>query len=233
MWVWTPPAQTPQGARIELLESAYRSSAGDDVTDESSLLERAGIPVHLVMGEEANLKITREEDLLLAESIMARSSNSVRVGHGFDAHRFSDNRALILGGVKIAHNCGLAGHSDADVVCHALCDAILGAIGCGDIGSHFPDNDPAYEGISSLVLLDRVIELCSSRGMALANADITIVCQAPRLSPYMEAMKSELSRHCRVEIKDINIKATTTEKMGYVGREEGISCHAVVLVEHS
>jgi 2-C-methyl-D-erythritol 4-phosphate cytidylyltransferase/2-C-methyl-D-erythritol 2,4-cyclodiphosphate synthase len=226
-------AQTPQGARRDLLDEAYKSNGDADVTDESSLLERAGTPVHLITGEEANLKITREEDLILAESIMTRRSNSVRVGHGFDAHRFSDNRALILGGVEIAYHRGLAGHSDADVVCHALCDAILGAIGCGDIGSHFPDNDPAYKGVSSLVLLESVMALCSSRGMTLSNADITIVCQAPKLLPYLEAMKSQLARKCQVEEININIKATTTEKMGYVGREEGISCHAVALVEHS
>ena len=226
-------AQTPQGAKRDLLDEAYRRISGADVTDESSLLERAGIPVHLVRGEQANLKITREEDLILAESIMDRRSTSVRVGHGFDAHRFSNNRALILGGVEIENHRGLAGHSDADVVCHALCDAILGAIGCGDIGSHFPDTDPVYKGISSMVLLDRVIALCSSRGMSICNADITIVCQTPRLSPYLEAMKSQLARQCQVGLMNINIKATTTEKMGYVGREEGISCHAVVLVEHS
>ena len=136
----------------------------------------------------------------------------------------------VLGGVEVEHHQGLAGHSDADVVCHALCDAILGAICSGDIGSHFPDSDPGYKGISSLILLDKVIDLCTSKGMALQNADITIVCQTPKLAPYVEAMKMRLAHHCRVGPERLNIKATTTEKMGYVGREEGISCHAVVLV---
>lgn len=225
-------AQTPQGARKDLLASAYEQNGDADVTDESTLLEKAGIQVHLTAGEESNLKITRNEDLILAESIMTRRTSTIRVGHGFDAHRFSHGRTLILGGVEIVHKFGLAGHSDADVVCHALCDAILGAIGGGDIGRHFPDNDPAYKGISSLILLDRVIEQCGSKGMRLTNADITIVCQVPKLAPYLGAMQSHLARHCLVESENINIKATTTEKMGYVGREEGISCHAVVLVEH-
>jgi 2-C-methyl-D-erythritol 2,4-cyclodiphosphate synthase len=225
-------AQTPQGARRELLASAYEQNGDAEVTDESMLLEKAGISVYLAAGEESNLKITRNEDLILAESVMTRRTSTMRIGHGFDAHRFSDDRALILAGVEIAHDRGLAGHSDADVVCHALCDAILGAIGSGDIGRHFPDSDPAYEGISSLVLLDRVMERCDSQGMRLVNADITVVCQAPKLAPYLATMQSHLARHCLVEPEHMNIKATTTEKMGYVGREEGISCHAVVLIEH-
>jgi 2-C-methyl-D-erythritol 4-phosphate cytidylyltransferase / 2-C-methyl-D-erythritol 2,4-cyclodiphosphate synthase len=226
-------AQTPQGARKELLEKAYGHIGEADVTDESMLLEKAGIPVRLVTGEETNFKITRKEDLVLAESIIATRKGSIRIGHGFDAHRFVDGRPLILGGIEIDHQRGLAGHSDADVVCHALCDAILGTLGEGDIGSHFPDNDPAYEGISSLILLDKVTELRASLGMKLTSADITIVCQAPKLASYIDAMKGQLAHHCRVGTGLVNIKATTTEKMGYVGREEGISCHAVVLVEHS
>ena len=226
-------AQTPQGARRDLLATAYELNQEADVTDESTLLEKAGIAVHLVTGEESNVKITTNEDLVLAESIMTRRTSSIRIGHGFDAHRFSDDRALILGGVEIAHHQGLAGHSDADVVCHSLSDAILGAIGSGDIGSHFPDTDPAYEGISSLILLDKVMEHCALKAMKLVNADITIVCQAPRLAPHLAAMKTHLARHCLVAPENINIKATTTEKMGYIGRKEGISCHAVVLVENA
>ncbi len=224
-------AQTPQGAKKQLLEKAYRLNGDDDVTDESSLLEKAAIPVHIVAGEESNLKITRTEDFTLAESIISRKTGSIRIGHGFDAHRFAENRKLILGGVEIDHNRGLAGHSDADVVCHALCDALLGAIGTGDIGRHFPDNDDRYKGISSLVLLDQVVGQCISRGMILGNTDITIVCQAPKLASYLELMRNRLAEHCLVASKRINIKATTTEKMGYTGREEGIGCHAVVLLE--
>lgn len=223
-------AQTPQGAKKALLKKAYVVNGDDDVTDESLLLEKAGISVLMIAGDESNFKITRMEDLALAESIMSDRAGSIRIGHGFDAHRFVDGRALILGGVEINYNQGLAGHSDADVVCHALCDALLGALGSGDIGTHFPDNDAHYKGISSLILLDRVIELCKRRGLGLNNADLTVVCQAPKLAPYIESMKVQLSKHCQVTTDRINIKATTTEKMGYTGRSEGISAHAVVLI---
>ncbi len=226
-------AQTPQGATKELLDKAYHQNGDGGVTDESTLLEKAGVPVQLVVGEESNFKVTTKEDLILAESIITGRTCSIRIGHGFDAHCFAHHRRLVLGGVEVEHDRGLAGHSDADVVCHALCDAILGAIGAGDIGSHFPDNEPEYKGISSLILLDRVIGLCTSRGMKLTNADITIVCQAPKLAAHIETMRKRLASHCEVGPELINIKATTTEKMGYIGREEGISCHAVVLVGNS
>jgi len=225
-------AQTPQGARRDLFAKAWEINGDEDVTDESSLFEKAGIPVAIIAGESANLKITRPEDLLLAESLMITNAPIFRIGHGFDAHRFAEDRSLVLGGVTIPHDHGLAGHSDADVVCHALCDAILGAVGEGDIGRHFPDNDAAYEGISSLLLLDRTVELASQKGFVAGNADITIVCQAPRLAPHMAAMKEALSAHCRMPADDLNIKATTMEKMGYTGRAEGISCHAVVLLQN-
>ncbi len=225
-------AQTPQGGKKELLAKAFRLNGEADVTDESSLFEQAGIPVRLVAGEVSNIKITRREDLVLAASILNARKGSVRIGHGFDAHRFAENRKLVLGGVEIDHNRGLAGHSDADVVCHALCDALLGASGGGDIGLHFPDNDDRYRGISSTVLLDGVVGHCTARGLTLGNADITIVCQAPKLAPYLEQMKTILAHHCQVGPERINIKATTTEKMGFTGRGEGIGCHAVVLLEH-
>ncbi len=226
-------AQTPQGALRELLEKAYRLNGDEDVTDESSLLEKASIPVHIVEGEEVNLKVTRKEDLVLAASIVNNRTTLIRIGHGFDAHRFAENRKLVLGGVEIDHSLGLAGHSDADVVCHALCDAMLGAIGGGDIGRHFPDSDECYRGISSLILLDAVVDQCLARGMKMVNADVTIVCQAPKLAPFIEKMEKTLAHRCRVESARFNVKATTTEKMGYTGREEGISCHAVVLLEQA
>jgi len=224
-------AQTPQAARRELLVKAFQQLEGKDVTDESSLLQLAGIPVTLVAGSESNIKITRPEDLQLAETIMCSSTkNSVRIGHGYDAHRFAENRALVLGGVTIPHPLGLAGHSDADVLTHALCDAILGALGEGDIGRHFPDSDKQFSNIYSISLLERVIALAASHSYSLANCDITLVCQAPRLAPFLDEMKELLAKTCEVNNNSINIKATTTEKMGFTGREEGISCHAVVLL---
>jgi len=225
-------AQTPQAIRKELLEEAYRHNGDADVTDESSLLEKAKIPVTLVEGAETNIKITRPEDLLLAEKILQQDlTPKLRIGHGYDAHRFAENRELVLGGITVPHTHGLAGHSDADVLTHALCDALLGALGLGDIGKHFPDSDEKFAGIYSISLLEHVVTLVVEQGYTISNADITLVCQAPRLASYLDEMRELLGRACKVAPSALNIKATTTEKMGFTGRKEGISCHAVVLLQ--
>jgi 2-C-methyl-D-erythritol 4-phosphate cytidylyltransferase/2-C-methyl-D-erythritol 2,4-cyclodiphosphate synthase len=225
-------AQTPQAIRKELLEKAFKHNGDADVTDESSLLENAAIPVTLVAGAESNIKITHPEDLLLAEKIIQRHVQPrIRIGHGYDAHRFAENRKLVLGGVTVPHSHGLAGHSDADVLTHALCDALLGALGLGDIGRHFPDSDEKFSGIYSITLLEHVIALASEQGYGISNADITLICQSPRLAPYIDEMRDLLGRTCKVDPSALNIKATTTEKMGFTGRKEGISCHAVVLLQ--
>ncbi len=222
-------AQTPQAVRRELLEAAYRINGDADVTDESSLLERAAIPVRLVEGAETNIKITRPEDLYLAEKLLSHNpAPTFRIGHGYDAHRFAENRPLVLGGVTVPHRHGLAGHSDADVLTHALCDALLGALGSGDIGQHFPDSDAQFAGIYSISLLERVIQLVRDRGYNVGNADITLVC----LATFLPQMKEILGRACGVAAGVINIKATTTEGMGFTGRKEGIGCHAVVLLQN-
>jgi 2-C-methyl-D-erythritol 4-phosphate cytidylyltransferase/2-C-methyl-D-erythritol 2,4-cyclodiphosphate synthase len=225
-------AQTPQAVRRDLLELAFARNGDADVTDEASLLEMAGIDVVLVEGSENNIKITRPEDLQLAEKILSSGKNmDIRIGHGYDAHRFAEGRKLILGGVDVPHPRGLDGHSDADVVTHALCDALLGALGRGDIGRHFPDTDQTFAGIYSIRLLDRVMDLVFEHGYQAGNIDITIVCQAPRLSPFIEEMTKLLAAASRTETANVNIKATTTEKMGFTGRQEGISSHAVVLLK--
>jgi 2-C-methyl-D-erythritol 2,4-cyclodiphosphate synthase len=154
-----------------------------------------------------------------------------RVGIGFDAHRFSKERKLILGGVEIPFELGLKGHSDADVLTHAICDAILGAIGERDIGSHFPDSDPRYKGVSSLILLNQVIALSNSRGFKIENIDSILVCERPRLSQYISQMKERLSSVTQVSEDSLCIKATTTDTMGFTGRGEGIAAYAVVLVK--
>ena len=224
-------AQTPQGARMPLLLAAYKEAAKQNVTDEASLLECAGIPVQLIEGSETNIKITRPDDLIIAEKIMQKeTSSSIRVGHGFDAHQFADNRDLILGGVQVPFTKGLAGHSDADVLTHALCDAILGALGAGDLGAHFPDSDKKFKNIYSIKLLESVIALAHKQDLTLSNADITVICQKPKLAAFLPEMKQYLAKACDVAAEQINIKATTTEKMGFTGRMEGISCHAVVLL---
>ncbi len=224
-------AQTPQAARVSLLLSAYEAAGEMDVTDESMLLEHAGIPVTLVPGEETNIKITRPEDLPLAENIMQQTSHPpFRIGHGFDAHRLVADRPLVLGGITIPYEFGLAGHSDADVLTHALCDALLGALGDGDIGSHFPDTDQSFKNIYSINLLEQVIARVTERGYRIGNVDITVVCQKPKLAPHLNAMKEILATACKTSSNTINLKATTTEKMGFTGRGEGISCHAVALI---
>jgi 2-C-methyl-D-erythritol 2,4-cyclodiphosphate synthase len=155
----------------------------------------------------------------------------MRVGLGYDAHRLVGGRPLILGGVEIPHHLGLSGHSDADVLTHAIGDALLGAVGAGDLGSHFPDTDPAFKGISSLILLERIMAVVRERGYRPVNVDATIVAQAPRLAPHIPHMVGRLAPVLGLPPESINIKATTTEKMGFAGREEGIAAYAVVLVE--
>ncbi|NOQ47376.1 MAG: 2-C-methyl-D-erythritol 2,4-cyclodiphosphate synthase [Desulfobulbaceae bacterium] len=224
-------AQTPQAAQRQLLEQAFERAAEDNFigTDEASLLEHAGITVHVVQGSERNLKITRPGDLELAANLV-KEVTSMKIGHGFDAHRFVEGRKLIIGGVDIPFPRGLAGHSDADVLTHALIDAILGALGEGDIGRHFPDSDEKYKGSHSLKLLEQIMELAQKKNIRICNVDITVICELPKLAPYLETIKSNLARSCRTSPEAINIKATTTEQMGYTGRAEGIAAHAVVLM---
>ena len=154
----------------------------------------------------------------------------MRIGHGFDAHRFCDGDHVVIGGVKIPHDKAMLAHSDGDVLIHAICDAILGALALGDIGKHFPDNDPAFKGIDSTLLLERVMDEAAKARLQVGNLDATVIAQAPRLGPHIEAMRARLAELLRVSVGQVNVKATTTEKMGYTGRGEGISAHAVVLL---
>ena len=158
---------------------------------------------------------------------------NIRVGHGFDVHAFEAGESIVLGGVHIAHSQALKAHSDGDVALHALCDALLGAAGFGDIGKHFPDTDARYAGISSRDLLRKVMDLLSNQGYLVANVDMTIVAQAPKLAPYIEAMRANIAEDLASEISRVNVKATTTEGLGYTGREEGIAAHAVVLIQNN
>jgi 2-C-methyl-D-erythritol 2,4-cyclodiphosphate synthase len=155
----------------------------------------------------------------------------MRIGHGYDVHRLVPERQLILGGVEIPYGLGLLGHSDADVLLHAISDAVLGALGEGDIGRHFPDTDPAYKGISSLKLLREVMALAAARGYAIGNLDATVIAQRPKLAPYIRAMVENIAGTCETNIDRVNVKATTTEELGFEGRGEGISAHAVVLLQ--
>jgi len=156
--------------------------------------------------------------------------NDLRIGHGFDVHAFAENRRLILGGVDIPHDLGLAGHSDADVLLHAICDALLGAAGLGDIGRHFPDSDAAFAGIDSRILLRRVAEQLKSRGWRVGNVDATIIAQAPKMAPHIARMTAHIADDLGVANERVNVKATTTEKLGFTGRGEGIAAEAVCLI---
>ena len=216
-------AQTPQGFRRSLLDAAFRSPApGPQPTDEASMLERAGIPVHVVRGEEANVKITHPEDLRVAAE--------VRTGIGYDVHPFAAGRPLVLGGVTIRSDRGLLGHSDADVLTHAVIDALLGAAGLGDIGRLFPDDDPEYEGISSLVLLARVRDRLRAVAAEVVNVDAVVMAQAPKLAPHAGAMAEALAGALGIDPGRISVKATTTERLGFVGRQEGMAAQAVASV---
>ena len=155
---------------------------------------------------------------------------NLRIGNGYDVHRLVEGRKLILGGVEVPHSLGLDGHSDADALVHALCDALLGALGAGDIGAYFPDTDPQWKGISSLLLLKEVMRMCREKGFELANADTIMVAQKPKLAPHLPQMIKNMAATMNVEIERINIKATTTEKLGFAGREEGIAAYAVALL---
>jgi 2-C-methyl-D-erythritol 2,4-cyclodiphosphate synthase len=155
----------------------------------------------------------------------------MRIGHGYDVHRLVPERKLILGGVEISHECGLLGHSDADVLLHAICDAILGAVGAGDIGRHFPDTDPAFKGISSLLLLGQVMTLADSMGYSVGNVDATVVAQRPKLAPFIGRMVENIATALRCDVTRVNVKATTTEELGFAGRKEGIAAYSVVLME--
>ena len=216
--------QTPQGFYTKELKRAYALCGDHPATDDASVMERAGYAVHLTRGSEKNLKLTYREDLRMLERMLPR------VGQGYDAHRLVEGRELVLCGVKVPCEKGLLGHSDADVALHALMDALLGAAGMGDIGCLFPDHDPAYEGISSLLLLNEVSKRLREAGWAVGNCDITILAQKPKLMPFIPEMRRVTAENMGIPAESVSVKATTTEKMGFEGRGEGISAMAAVLI---
>jgi 2-C-methyl-D-erythritol 4-phosphate cytidylyltransferase/2-C-methyl-D-erythritol 2,4-cyclodiphosphate synthase len=223
-------AQTPQAFRIGILRDAL--AVGDDATDEAALAERAGHAVYLVEGDPRNVKITTADDLAMAERLLGRESAApaLRVGNGYDLHRLSPGRRLVLGGVTIPFERGLAGHSDADAVCHAATDAILGACGAGDIGRHFPDTSDAWKDADSLELLRRAMQIVREGGFDLINLDLVVIAQQPRLAPYAGAMAENLARALGVPPSRVSVKAKTNEGMDSMGTGESIAVHAVALM---
>jgi len=217
--------QTPQAFRYSEILAAHRAWDGPaNAGDDAQVAQAAGLTVALVEGDEALHKLTVASDFEQARPAM-------RVGTGYDVHRLADGEELWLCGVKIDHPRGLAGHSDADVAIHALVDAILGALGRGDIGSHFPPSDPQWRGAASEQFLRHAVELAGKDGYGVGNADVTIVCEAPKIGPHREAMRAVLARIMGVDIAAVSVKATTTERLGFAGRGEGIAAQAAVLLQ--
>ncbi|MBP2655067.1 MAG: ispDF [Firmicutes bacterium] len=225
--------QTPQVFNVGLIKEAYAAAARDGFlgTDDAMLVERLGLKVKVVKGRYSNLKITTPEDLVIAEALMGKGENSVsRVGIGYDVHQLVSERKLILGGVEVAFEQGLDGHSDADVLVHAVMDAILGAAALGDIGRHFPDSDISYKGVSSLSLLAVVRDLVAGKGWRTENIDAVIVAEKPKLAPFITMMNKNIAEVLGISDEQVNVKATTTEGLGFAGRKEGIAAHAVACI---
>lgn len=219
--------QTPQCFSRKLYLEALERVTGEKahlVTDDCSLFELADFPVTLTQGDYENYKITTKEDL--------QKEKTMRIGHGYDVHRLVEGRKLILGGVDIPYEKGLLGHSDADVLLHAIMDAVLGAAALGDIGKHFPDTDPAYKGADSLALARAVAKLIAEHGYTVGNIDATILCQAPKLAPHIAAMRQNIADAFGVSLDAVSVKATTEEHLGYTGEGLGIAAHAVALLEN-
>src|SRR5215467_10918895 len=223
-------AQTPQGFHFDAILAAHRAAVGHALTDDAAVAEAAGLTPQVVVGSDDNLKITMPEDLTAAERLIAARLADVRVGQGFDVHPFAPGDHVSICGVKIPHDMSLVGHSDADVGLHALTDAVLGAIGAGDIGMHFPPGEPRWRGVASDQFLRRAVELVRERGGTIAGVDVTILCERPKIAPYRTAMIERVAAILCLATNRISIKATTTEKLGFTGRGEGIAAQAVATV---
>jgi 2-C-methyl-D-erythritol 4-phosphate cytidylyltransferase/2-C-methyl-D-erythritol 2,4-cyclodiphosphate synthase len=222
-------AQTPQGFRYREILEAHNRLAGAALTDDAAVAEQAGMPVCLVDGDDDNIKITTEADWQKAER-MTDQVFETRVGMGMDVHRFGPGDRVMLCGVPVAHVASLLGHSDADVALHALTDALLGAIAAGDIGSHFPPSDPRWRGAASAQFVRHAVDLVRKAGGAIVNVDVTVICERPRVGPHREAMRQSLSDILALPVSRISVKATTTEGLGFTGRQEGIAAQAVATV---
>ena len=224
-------AQTPQGFRYADILAAHRQAAGEELTDDAAVAERAGLAVALVEGSRENMKVTSQEDLAVAERWLRGAQAETRVGQGFDVHAFGPGDHVTLCGVRVAHDAGLVGHSDADVGLHALTDAILGALGAGDIGSHFPPSDPQWKGADSGKFLQHARDLVAAEGGRLLHLDVTLICERPKIGPHRDAMVARIAALLDLPAARVSVKATTTEKLGFTGRGEGIAAQAVATIE--
>ncbi len=220
-------AQTPQGFRYQEILAAHRAVIGEDLPDDAAVAERAGLPVRLVEGSEDNIKVTTAEDLTRAARILAGRLGEVRTGQGFDVHAFGPGDHVWLCGVKVPFDKALVGHSDADAGLHALTDAILGALGAGDIGVHFPPSDPQWRGAPSHKFLRHAADLVKQAGGAISHVDVTLICERPKIGPHRAAMVKRVAEILELDERRVSVKATTTEQLGFTGRGEGIAAQAV------
>ena len=223
-------AQTPQGFRFDKIWDAHRRFAGEAVTDDLALAERANLMIAAIAGEETNIKLTTSDDFAAAEKLALSSLLDVRTGTGFDAHRFGPGDHVWLCGVKIPHSATLVGHSDADVGLHALTDAILGALGAADIGAHFPPSEERWRGAPSHLFLEHAAELARKRGGFISHVDVTLICERPKVGPHREIMRARLAEILRIDIGRVSVKATTSDGLGFTGRSEGIAAQAVATI---
>jgi 2-C-methyl-D-erythritol 4-phosphate cytidylyltransferase / 2-C-methyl-D-erythritol 2,4-cyclodiphosphate synthase len=235
----TPPrsalraVQTPQAFAFPLIIAAHRRAAAagvDSLTDDVAVAEWAGSPAYVFEGEAANVKVTTMQDFGAAEARLTASAGETRVGQGFDVHAFAPGDHIWLCGVRIPHSAALTGHSDADVALHALADALYGALAEGDIGAHFPPSDPKWKGAASEVFLAHAVDRVRARGGFIVNLDATVICEAPKIGPYRDAMRARVAEIARLEISRVGVKATTTERLGFAGRGEGVACLATATV---
>ncbi|MGH6836129.1 MAG: bifunctional 2-C-methyl-D-erythritol 4-phosphate cytidylyltransferase/2-C-methyl-D-erythritol 2,4-cyclodiphosphate synthase [Methylocella sp.] len=225
--------QTPQAFRFDLILAAHRNAASAgalDLSDDAAVAAWAGHRVHVFAGDASNIKVTTSEDLALAEARLLGNLGDVRIGQGYDVHAFGPGGHVWLGGVKIAHDHGLAGHSDADVLSHAITDALLGALADGDIGSHFPPSDPQWRGAASQIFLAAAAAKARARGGVIAHIDATLVCERPKLGPHRDAIRASIAAIVEIPLDRVAIKATTSEGLGFTGREEGIAALAVATI---
>ncbi|MDB5594005.1 MAG: 2C-methyl-D-erythritol 2,4-cyclodiphosphate synthase [Hyphomicrobiales bacterium] len=225
--------QTPQAFRFDLIRAAHASAALAalaDFPDDAAVAEWAGHPVICFDGEAQNMKVTRPEDFLSLEKGLLADCPDIRTGQGYDVHAFGPGDHIWLGGVKIAHDHALVGHSDADVLMHAVTDALLGALADGDIGSHFPPSNPQWKGASSDIFLRHAVDLVAARGGLIAHIDGTVICEMPKVGPHRDAIRARLAEICGLSLDRIAVKATTSEKLGFTGRREGIAAMAIATV---
>lgn len=223
-------AQTPQGFRFDAIYEAHCTHAAHAAPDDMALAEMAGLKIATVAGDEANMKITTPDDFGHAERLILGGLGEFHTGMGFDAHRFAAGDHVWLCGIKIPHDHALEGHSDADAGLHALTDALLGALGAGDIGEHFPPSEEKWRGAASHAFLAHALSLVEARGGVVVHCDITLICERPKISPYRDAMKARVAEILNLNVERVSVKATTTEGMGFTGRREGLAAQAIATV---